>query len=112
MAEQLAFDQRRAERRQVDRHQLRAAAQRMAMNRAGHELLAGATFARDQYRGIGPRHERDALENFLHRGAAAEQFVLDAAGADRSRRARPRRSGAHARATTFAAWSKSNGLIR
>ena len=49
----------------------------MAVNGAGDELLARAAFAGDQYRSIGPCHQCDAFEDFLHRGTVAEQFIFD-----------------------------------
>ena len=62
-----------------------SAAGAAGVERAGHQLLAGAGFAGDQHRGLGVGHLADNLEDLLHlvrraddgaKIAAVSQFAL------------------------------------
>ena len=75
VTEQLALDQRRTERGQIDRHEGPLGSQRVAMNRAGDQLLAGAALAGDQHRAIAAGNQSNPLEDVLHGRAGPEQFV-------------------------------------
>ena len=47
------------------------------MQRAGHELLAGAGFTVDQHRGVGLGEPADGAEDFLHRRRLPEDLGTD-----------------------------------
>ena len=72
MAEQLAFGQRRAQRRHVDRHERPVAAVAVLVDRAGDKLLARAALAANMHARLGGRDDRDSLEHLLNRRRRAD----------------------------------------
>ena len=72
VAEQLALDQLLGDRRAVHLDERPAAAAAQRVNRAGHQLLAGAVLAVDQHSAVGRRRHRDLLAQLLHRVALAD----------------------------------------
>ena len=65
--EELALDERRAERRQTDRQKRPVAPAAMTVNCPRDQFLATPAFARDEHRNFCRSDQRDALEKFLHR---------------------------------------------
>ena len=98
----------------MDRQERPVAAGAVAMDGAGDQFLAGAAFAGDEDAGVARRHQGDALEDGLHRRAAADESPPVR---------RPSASGSAAAGscsgpalqrpvTASRAWSRSNGLAR
>ena len=73
VAEQLALDQLARDRRHVDGNERTGAALAVIVQRAGHQLLAGARFAVDHHRQVGGGEPGDGAVDLLHRRAAADQ---------------------------------------
>ena len=73
VAEDLALEQRLRHGRAVDRHEGTGRAPRQLVQRAGHQLLAGAGLAVDQHRRGGGRGLLDQAVDILHGPAAADQ---------------------------------------
>ena len=73
MAEELALEQGLRDGRAVDRHELLLGARGQIVDRARHQLLAGARLPRDEHRGGGRRGLVDQPVDFAHRRARAEQ---------------------------------------
>ncbi len=70
MAEKLGLDQLARDRRHVHRHEGPLAAAAVVVERAGHQLLAGAGLAHDHHREVGLGQPRDDAVDLLHcRGA-------------------------------------------
>jgi len=67
VAEELRLEQVLGHCRGVDRDEGFRRARAVAMQRARHQLLSGARFARDQHRRRGLRKPADGTEHFLHR---------------------------------------------
>ena len=65
MPEQLALEQRFGQRRAVDGDEGLAATRREVVDRARHQLLAGAGLALDEHRGADRRHVLDLDEHLL-----------------------------------------------
>ena len=76
MAEELAFEQVLGQGRAVDRDQRPAARDVAEVNRLGDELLAGAGFAGDQDGAGRGSNPCNALEDFGHARALAEQVMV------------------------------------
>ena len=66
MPEQFALDQPGAEGRQANRQERAVPPGAVAMDGAGHQLLARAALASDQNGNVGRRHQGDLLEQLLH----------------------------------------------
>jgi len=66
IAEQLGLDEGFGDGGAVQLDEDAVAAQALGMNGAGNQLLAGATFAGDQYRSAQIRNRSDQLEYLLH----------------------------------------------
>src|SRR5215469_8873752 len=82
MAEQLALQQALRNRRTIHRHEWRAPAPRLEVNRAGHEILAGAALAEQEHGRIVRDDATNQLVDFLHGRAApdylaAHQLAID-----------------------------------
>ena len=77
MPEQLALEQAVRDSRAVDGDERRPPSRRLEMNRARHQLLAGAALAAQQNGRVVGDHASDQLVNFLHRGAAADYLAAD-----------------------------------
>ncbi len=76
-AEQLAFDERLRNGRAVDFHHRSPSPRTEMMHLRGEELLAAASFAEQQHRGISSRHLTDLLEDPAeHRAPTREAFEL------------------------------------
>src|SRR6202044_423835 len=75
--EQLALEQTVRNRRAVDGDERRSPARRFEMDRARHQLFAGAAFAAEQNRRVVSDDAADQLVNFLHRCAAADYLAAD-----------------------------------
>ncbi len=73
VTEQLALDQLARDRRHVDGHERGRAAAPVVVQRARHELLAGAALAVDHHREVGGREAGDGAVDLLHRLGAADQ---------------------------------------
>src|SRR5439155_972923 len=76
VTEQLTLDQLRGNRRAVHLDERPCAARAQGMDRAGHELLAGAVFSGDQHAGLRGRDLLDPLDHLLDRLARADDLVL------------------------------------
>ena len=74
VTEELRLEQVLGHRAAVDRDERALLARARAMDRARHELLAGARFARDQHARVGARDHPRLLEAGLHRGAARDDL--------------------------------------
>src|SRR3546814_13293980 len=72
MAEQLGFDQFARNRGHVDRNEGCMAARPEIVARPRHQFLAGARFARHQYRPIFPNDPRNYPVDLLHRLLTAD----------------------------------------
>ena len=95
VAEQLAFQQRFRERRAVDRNERMLAAPAAEVNRAGHNLLAGAVFAQQQHCQIRVGDAANRGAQRLNRRAFADDAACPAQpGPPFSRVARPARKTA------------------
>ena len=79
-AEQLAFDQRRRNRRAVDPHHGAPAPRAQLVNLRREQLLAGAGLAEQQHRRIGGRHLLHLLQDAANRGALADDVARAARG--------------------------------
>ena len=77
VAEQFAFQQFRRNRRGVQRDERLARARRFAVQRARHQLLAGAGFAGHQHAQRRLRQAADGAEQRLHRRRVADQRIAD-----------------------------------
>ena len=86
VAEQLALDQRRRQRRAVHAHERVTAAAAPAVHRAREQLLARAGLAEDHDRGVGRRHLEHPVECDAQRRRIADD-VFEVVGVD----ARPAR---------------------
>ena len=75
VAEQLRFEQVLLQRRAVDLDEVARRAQRVVMDGAGDQLLAGARFAADQHGRIALRDLLDDGEHRLQRAARADDPV-------------------------------------
>jgi hypothetical protein len=73
VAEQLGLDQRRRQRGEVDRDERRRRARRVVVDRARHQLLAGAGLAGDEHRRVRSRGAADQLPDRQHRRRRADQ---------------------------------------
>ena len=73
VAEELRLQQLRGDRRGVERDERPRGARAVVVQRAGHELLAGARLAGDEHRRRGTRQPPDGAEHLLHRRRLAEQ---------------------------------------
>ena len=73
VAEQFGFQQLGGDRGGVQRHERARRARRFAVQRARHQLLAGAGFAGDQHRQRHLRQPADGAEQFAHRRGLADQ---------------------------------------
>ena len=73
VAEQLRFEQRFRHRAAIDRHEPLIAPRAVVVNRARHQLLARARFARDENRARRPRDDFQHLEQVAHHRAGADQ---------------------------------------
>ncbi len=76
MSEQLAFDQLARNRSHVDRDKRPGAPLAEIVQRARHQLLAGAALASDHDRQIGAHKASNRPIYLLHRGRAADQRQL------------------------------------
>ena len=81
VAEELALDERRRERRAVDRDERPAAARARLVDRARDELLAGAGLAEEQH---GRRRRRDLAELAEDRRAARRRAPTSSSAPSRS----------------------------
>ncbi len=77
MAEQLALQQRLGQGGAVETDERPLLARTGEMDRARHQLLAGAAFAPNQTGGVGAGDAGDLLLDLLHRRAFADQLALD-----------------------------------
>ena len=75
VAEQLRLEQVLLQRRAVHLDEVAARAQRVVVDRAGDQLLAGARFAADQHRRVALRDLLDDREHRLQRAARADDPV-------------------------------------
>ena len=75
VAEELGFEQVLLERRAVHLDEVPARAQRVVVDGAGDELLAGARLAADQHRRVALRHLLHDAEHALQRAARADDAV-------------------------------------
>ncbi len=73
VAEELALEQRVGQRPAVDRDEEVPAARALLVDRAGHELLAGARLAQDQRREVGGGDLADLIDHLADGAAHAEQ---------------------------------------
>ena len=73
VAEQLALDQLARDRRHVERHERALAALAVVVQRARHQLLAGAGLAGDHHREVGRHQAGERAVDLLHRRRAADQ---------------------------------------
>ena len=73
VAEQLALEQPLRQGGAVDRHEAAVGPLGEAVERAGHQLLAGAGLAQHQHRGLRGRHPRERLHHLDDRRAVAHQ---------------------------------------
>jgi len=80
MAEELRLDQLLGNRRAVHLHEALAAAQAVAMDGAGDELLADAALALNQHRCVGRRRASDRRHHVLQAGALADHLMADLDG--------------------------------
>ena len=71
MTEQLGFHQVLGNRRHVQRDERRCRAWAVAVQRMGHQLLAGTRFAIDQHGDVGMAEATDGAEHLLHRRCLA-----------------------------------------
>ena len=76
MPEQLALEQGLGDGGAVDRDKRAVGAWAVAMNSAGHELLAGPAFAGDEHGRVRGRDTRDAAVHLAHRRAFADHVVV------------------------------------
>jgi hypothetical protein len=74
VSEQLGFEQLRRNRRRVERDEWLALPRAVLVQRAGHQLLAGARFAGDEYRHARTRETSDRAKHLLHRRRLAQQL--------------------------------------
>ena len=81
VAEELGLDQLLRDRGAVDLHEPLAAAQAVAMNGAGDELLADAALAEQQHRGIGRRGALDRVPHLPQRAALPDHLMTRLDGA-------------------------------
>ena len=116
VAEELALQERLAERRAVEPHERRLGARAGAVDRLGDQLLAGAALAVDEHAGAARRHlldERAAARTM----PGCEPMTWPKALRSRSRSRRRAfswrsRERSIARSTTTASTAKSSGLVR
>ena len=112
VAEELGFDQVARDRRHVDGDERALAALAVIVQRAGHELLAGAGFAGDHHGEVGRHQPGQRPVDLLHGGRAADQrdvLVLGRTGCA----AATRRAAATGRGPTMATSSfRSKGFGR
>ena len=73
VAEQLALDQLARDRRHVERHERSFATLAVVVQRARHQLLAGARFARDHDREVGRHQPGQRAVDLLHGRRTADQ---------------------------------------
>ena len=73
MAEEFALHQLGRDRAAIDRHERAGGTRAEVMHHTRDQLLAGARFAADKYRGLAARHFGDGLPDQLHRRRVAEQ---------------------------------------
>ena len=78
--EQLALDQLARDGRHVHRDEWPGAPLAVVVQRASHQLLAGAALAGDHHGEVGVRQPRQDAVDLLHGGRAADQRQLLAAG--------------------------------
>ena len=101
VAEQLAFDQLARDRRHVERHERTLAALAVVVQRARHQLLAGARLAGDHHRQVGRHQARQRPVDLLHGRRAADQrqalALLRRIGVALHRRGRRRQRAVHHR---------------
>src|SRR5919197_5490905 len=72
MAEQLGFEQLTRQRCAVDLEELLGGAGRRLVEGASQDLFAGSTLTAEEHRGVGARHLRDEVADWLHLAARAE----------------------------------------
>jgi hypothetical protein len=80
VAEQLALDQRRRQRRAVDPDERPMAPRTAIVNGPRAELLAGARFADEQHRGVGARDLAHTIQHLPERRTVADEVVEPANG--------------------------------
>ncbi len=76
MAEQLAFEQLRRQRAQIDAQEHFRRPLRAAMDLARDQFLAGSVLAKDEHVRIGRRRAADRFEHALHRRRIADEFCF------------------------------------
>lgn len=74
VTEQLGFHQVLGNRRHVQRDERRCRAWAVAVQRMGHQLLAGTRFAIDQHGDVGMAEATDGAEHLLHRRCLADDL--------------------------------------
>ena len=114
VAEQLALEQRLGHGRAVDGDERARAPASGVVQRARHQLLAGAALAGDEHRGVGVGHPLDQLVHLPHGGALADQVRHRPGTLDCSRRRRTSSRSARcwtARSSASASVLVSNGLV-
>ncbi len=74
VTEQLGFHQVLGNRRHVQRNERRCRAWAVAVQRMGHQLLAGTRFAIDQHGDVGMAEAADGAEHLLHRRCLADDL--------------------------------------
>ena len=111
VAEQLALEQALGDRRDVDRHEAPLGARAAAVERARHQLLAGAALAEDQDAGAAGGDPRHGLEDLEHLRRLAGDVVEVGAGVPRPgcRSDAARRGASRSRARSSAPRASSAG---
>src|SRR5262249_43553473 len=74
VAEELALEERRRQRRAVEGDEGRLAPERHAVDRAREELLAGAALAEDEHARVRRRDASDERQELLHRRRLADDL--------------------------------------
>ena len=77
VSEELALEERVRQRRAVDGDKRPVRARAVRVNRVRDQLLPGPAFAAHQHRRVGCCHPRDESVDRLHRGALADEVVLN-----------------------------------
>ena len=110
VAEQFALDEVARNRRHVDGDERAFLALAVIVQRAGHQLLAGAGLAGDQHGEVGLHQPRERAIDLLHRRRAAdERHALDLLGRRRRRRSCAARPSRGRRSPTSSLRSKGFG---
>ena len=118
VAEHLALEEGRGDAAEVHLDERPVLAPAVAVDRLGHQLLAGAALAGDQHRGVGRRHAADQLEDLAGTAGRRRSGRAKSQRRSSSSRSSPAPSAALAAAarparsrTACRSWALVHGLV-